>query len=57
MMYSQEVVYQSSTAQLLSNLGNCVFDYRRYYLRYINHSGDDRSNLNDKGLNSVEVPD
>ena len=27
------------------------------YLRYINHSGDDRSNLNDIGLNSVEVPD
>ena len=23
----------------------------------IDHSGDDRSNLNDKGLNSIEVPD
>ena len=27
------------------------------YLRWLNHSGDDRNNLNDKGLNSIEVPD
>ena len=27
------------------------------YLRLLNHSGDDRGNSNDKGLNSVEVPD
>ena len=28
-IYWYEVVYQPSTAQLLSDLGNCVFDYRR----------------------------